>query len=79
MRTKLALATFFLAIAPLAQAQTQAMDPDYAAKVKEWTTKPRVPKPPRRPSPALHHSPIAQRNPRPPHRRAQRSSPTTPT
>ena len=66
MRTKLALATLFLVLTPLAHPQApnqQAMDPDYAAKVKEWTTKARIPKPPRRPPPALRHSPLTKRDP----------------
>ena len=59
MRTKLALATFFLVLTPLAQAQTQAMDPDYAAKVKEWTTKPEFL------SPLVDHLPLSTTVPSP--------------
>ena len=63
MRTKLALATLFLVLTPLAQvraqAQTQAMDPDYAAKVKEWTTKPEFL------SPLVDHLPLSTTVPSP--------------
>ncbi len=61
MRIKLALATLFLVLTPLAQAQTnsQAMDPDYAAKVKEWTTKPEFL------SPLVDHLPLSTTVPSP--------------
>ena len=76
MRTKLALATLFLVLTPLAHPQApnqQAMDPDYAAKVKEWTTKAEFL------SPLVDHLPLSatvpspKEDPRPPHRRAQKA------
>ena len=59
MRTKLALTALFLVLTPLAHPQTQAMDPDYAAKVKEWTTKPEFL------SPLVDHLPLSTTIPSP--------------
>ena len=59
MRIKLALTALFLTLAPIAHTQTQPMDPDYAAKVKEWTTKPEFL------SPLVDHLPLSKTIPSP--------------